>query len=342
MPDRRPGLRPIFRSFVAFCLLVAAACAGAPPPGPVGAQDLPLQISSTGLPFRIDDPQAAEVGKLKWRGGIAMKASSRNFGGWSDLHVWPDGKTLTSISDEGSWFTASIDYDRAGNLAGLTGQKIGSLRGLDGNVLSGKQWTDAEGMALMPDGSWIVSFEHHHRIWRYQTLDSTPTAIVTPQDFTRQPNNGGVETLTALADGRIIAISEEYTVKAGFNVGWIGTPDGSNRYRWDHFDYATIPAFHPTAIRQLPDGSFAVLERAFDPIRGIRCRVLRFPASQLKPEGTVSPEELARLASPYAVDNLEGLSVTVGSRGETLLWLISDDNFNPVQRNILLLFELKK
>ena len=29
-----------------------------------------------------------------------------------------------------------------------------------------------------------------------------------------------------------------------------------------------------------------------------------------------------------------------GARGETLLWLISDDNFNPLQRNILLLFEL--
>ena len=53
-------------------------------------------------------------------------------------------------------------------------------------------------------------------------------------------------------------------------------------------------------------------------------------------------EELARLASPYAVDNLEGLAATKGPRGETLLWLISDDNFNPLQRNLLLLFELAK
>jgi hypothetical protein len=55
----------------------------------------------------------------------------------------------------------------------------------------------------------------------------------------------------------------------------------------------------------------------------------------------VRPEELARLASPYAVDNLEGLAATRGARGETLLWLISDDNFNPLQRNILMLFELE-
>jgi hypothetical protein len=54
----------------------------------------------------------------------------------------------------------------------------------------------------------------------------------------------------------------------------------------------------------------------------------------------VRATELAFLAAPYAVDNLEGLAATKGTRGETLLWLISDDNFNPLQRNILLQFEL--
>ena len=85
-----------------------------------------------------------------------------------------------------------------------------------------------------------------------------------------------------------------------------------------------------------------MLERAFDMVRGVRCRVMRFDAAQLKPGATVRAEELARLASPYAVDNLEGMAATKGARGETLLWLISDDNFNPLQRNILLLFELAK
>jgi hypothetical protein len=68
---------------------------------------------------------------------------------------------------------------------------------------------------------------------------------------------------------------------------------------------------------------------------------MRFDAAELKPGATVRPEELARLASPHAVDNLEGLAATRGARGETLLWLISDDNFNPLQRNILMLFELE-
>jgi hypothetical protein len=123
-------------------------------------------------------------------------------------------------------------------------------------------------------------------------------------------------------------------------MGWIGQPMAGGRYQWRSFSYATIPDFRPTAIASLPDGSLVMIERAFDVVRGVRCRVMRFNASQVTPGSTVQAEELARLASPYAVDNLEGLAATKGPRGETLLWLMSDDNFNPLQRNILLLFEL--
>ena len=162
-------------------------------------------------------------------------------------------------------------------------------------------------MARLPDGSWLVAFERDHRLWRYRTLTSTPTPFEGPADIGRQPSNGGIETLTALADGRVIAISEEYSLRPGTVVGWIGQPrPGRPLHVADSFDYATIPDFRPTAIAMLPDGSFATIERAFDMVRGVRCRVMRFDASQLAPGGTVQAEELARLASPYAVDNLEG------------------------------------
>lgn len=333
-------MRRVIRSLASFSLLVVAACAATTPVAPVGARDLPLQIRSTSIPLRLDDRQADQVGRLRWRGGIVMTANSRNFGGWSDLQVSPDGHKLSAISDEGSWLTAIIDYDKEGNLAGLTDGKIGSLLGLDGQPLSDKAQADAEGLSAMPDGSWLVAFEREHRLWLYPTLDGIPTALNPPEDFGRQPRNGGVEALLVLGDGRIVAISEDLMAGPGARVGWIGEPAGGGRYRWSRFDYASEPDFAPTAIRQLPDGSLVTLERAFDVVRGVRCRVMRFAAGELRPGGTVKPEELARLASPYAVDNLEGLSVTRGSRGETLLWLMSDDNFNPMQRNILLLFEL--
>jgi hypothetical protein len=331
-------LRAILRSLFVVCLL-AAACTGASPP-PAIAQEQPLEIRSFSLPFKIDEPAAKRIGRLVWRGGVSMIANSRNFGGWSDLHVSPDGRSLTSISDEGAWLTATIEYDGEANLAGLSNATIGQLHGLDGRLIESKAEADAEAMARLPDGSWLVAFERRHRLWRYQTLTSTPMPVEGPAEIGRQPANGGIEAMTALADGRVIAISEEYSERPDTVMGWIGQPLPGGRYQWRSFSYATIPDFRPTALIMLPDGSFAALERAFDMVRGVRCRVMRFEAAQLVPGGTVQAEELARLASPYAVDNLEGLSATRGPRGETLLWLISDDNFNPMQRNILLLFEL--
>jgi hypothetical protein len=334
-------MRPALRSLVTFCLLVTAACAGAPT-SPVGAQPVALEIRSEPLPLKLDEPGLRRIGKLVWRGGLSMTSNSANFGGWSDLHVSPDGRTLTSISDLGSWLTATIKYDPAGNIAGLGDGRIGSLRGLDGKPLASKVEADAEGMALMPDGSWLVSFERHHRIWRYPALDGTPLAINLPEDFGRQPDNGGVEALMVLPDRRIIAISEEYSLTAGLLVGWIGQPTADGRYAWQSFQYTKIPDFNPTALAPLPDGGVVLLERAFDMVRGVRIRVMRFEAAELQPGATIRAHELARLASPVAVDNLEGVAATRGPRGETLLWLISDDNFNALQRNLLLMFELEK
>jgi hypothetical protein len=334
-------MRPFLRSFLGFCLLIAAACAGVPPAAPVGAQPLALEIRSQPLTLKLDEPALKRVGQLLWRGGISMTANSANFGGWSDLHVSPDGRTLSSISDVGSWLTATVEYDSEANLMGLRNGRIGSLRGLDGQPLSSKINSDAEGMALLPDGSWLVSFERHHRLWRYPTLDGTPVPINLPAGFERQPENGGVEALTALPDGTVIAISEEYSPSPGMLAGWVGRPGNERRYAWQSFQYPKIPDFNPTAIAPLPDGGFVLLERAFDMARGVRIRVMRAEMTDFQPGGTAKPREIARLASPLAVDNLEGIAATKGPRGETLLWLISDDNFNSLQRNLLLLFELQ-
>jgi hypothetical protein len=327
------------RSILAFCLLLAA-CMGTSPVGEVAAQPGPLQISSRPVPFKLDDPAAHQIGRLIWRGGISMTANSGHFGGWSDLYVTPDGRRLSSISDVGGWFSATIDYDKDGNLTGLSEATIGPLRGLDGKPLVDKEWADCEGMAHLPDGSWLLSFERHHRIWHYPTLDGTPTPIDQPPDIAKQPHNGGIETLTALADGRVIAISEERLVRRGFLAGWLGQPSAEGAYTWQRFEYAKTPEFNPTAIAQLPDGSFVLLERAFDYVQGIRIRVMHFAEAELRPGNAIQAVELARLASPYAVDNLEGLAARKGPRGETLLWMIADDNFNPLQRNLLLMFEL--
>jgi len=40
------------------------------------------------------------------------------------------------------------------------------------------------------------------------------------------------------------------------------------------------------------------------------------------------------------LDNMEGIATRKGENGETLIYLISDDNFSSFQRTILLMFAL--
>ena len=44
----------------------------------------------------------------------------------------------------------------------------------------------------------------------------------------------------------------------------------------------------------------------------------------------------------YEIDNTEALSVHRGAAGETVLTLVSDDNFSIIQRTLLLQFILKE
>ena len=337
------SLRFFVPSTIAAGLLLAAACMAGEPAVPLQVPSQPIEITSSALPLKLDDPTARQVGRLIWRGGLSLKANSAHFGGWSDLYVTPDRKHLTSIADVGEWLTATIDYDKDGNLAGLSEAKMGPLHGFDGHALTGKLEADSEGSAKLPDGSWLVSFERDHRIWHYPTLEGRPTRIDDPPDVDKQPSNGGIETLTALPDGTLIAISEEYGETPGTRLGWIGKPLPGGHYGWSKFAYTVVPHFNPTAIVRLPEGdALALLERAYDPVRGVRVRVMRLAMADVKPGATVHAEELAFLITPYAVDNLEGIAAAKGPRGETLLWLISDDNFNPLQRTLLLMFELAK
>lgn len=332
-------MRVVSRSRFLLCLLAGAASAlgGA---RPSAAQEVALQIGTATILFNRSNPDEHQAGRLLWRGGIVFSASAPEFGGWSDLHVSSDGARLAAVSEQASWFTATIDYDAAGDLGGLSEARLGPLHGLDGKVINRRGWTNAEGVTQLPDGAWLVVFEGNHRIWRYSALDGTPVAIDGPAEMARLPRTAGIEALTALPDGRVVAMSGGYGVRPGIVSGWIGTPGGGTRYTWQDFSYTVGGEFHPSAMAPLPGGGFAVVEHSFDINRGARCRVMHVAEGEIRPGATVTGTELAVLQSPNPVDNFEGLSVTRGKRGETLLWINSNDNFNPLQRNMLLLFEL--
>ena len=321
------GMRLLLVPFLVLCLAV-----------PAGAET--IRVSSKRVPFNADDRGQRNAGQLVWRGGIALRSRDRRFGGYSDLHVSADGRSLLAVSDRGTWLQLRLSYNAAGELAGAADARVGPLRDIGGVRLRGKEG-DAESMAVMPDGSIVVGFERRHRLRVYppgaNPLSGVPRAYPTPPGVEDGPSNGGIETLVHVGGGYLLAISERQRARPGALLGWVGVDGG-----WRRFRYARTGGFRPTSALLLANGDVLVLERRFILARGNAIRIVRIPRRAVAPGRLVRGHEIARLQAPMTVDNFEGIAARHGSAGETLIYLLSDDNFNPLQQTLLLMFSLKE
>ena len=135
------------------------------------------------------------------------------------------------------------------------------------------------------------------------------------------------------ADGRLLAITEGLAVDGGVR-GWIGEARGGG---WRPLVWRTSEGFVPTDAALLPSGDILVLERRFPPI-GARLR--RVPAAVITAVAVLDGTEIARFEGSLTFDNMEGIDARRTSSGETLIWLVSDDNYSFLQRTLLLMFRL--
>ena len=106
--------------------------------------------------------------------------------------------------------------------------------------------------------------------------------------------------------------------------------------------YALKGGFRPTGAATLAKGDVLVLERRFTLRDGVAGRIRRINSTDIVPGEHLNPDLVAEFRDPVAVDNFEGIAVRQGPRGETLIYIVSDNNFNPLQRTILMMFELAR
>ena len=283
-----------------------------------------------------------KVGLLTFYGGLALTSSHPRFGGLSALRLSEDGTRITFVSDEGSWLTAHLVHDHLGHLAGLADAELGPLQDLEGQPLVEKEKADAESLERMPDGSMIVGFEHHHRLWRYAAangrLDGKPTVVPPPPGLAGAPANGGIEALVVREKGDLFALTEYWIVDEMVR-GWTNGPE-----RWQALGYRFEGAYRPSDMARLPSGDMVVLERAYNPERGIvGVRLRRVSRKDVKPGARIPSKPIAFLGPPLSVDNFEGIDAVRGKKGETFIYVVSDDNFRAGdQRTLLLMFSLAK
>ena len=315
---------------------------------PLTALDRPVSTTVTAIPidFDRDNPERKEFGKLVFRGGLNLYAKSSYFGGYSALALDPSGTTLLAISDAGTWLRANLDYDGR-KLKGLSDVTLGPLLGNNGKPLLDDTERDSEGMVLIDGdpkkGTAYVSFERHHRILRYpfdgENFGPPNFSVPLPAGTRRMSRNSGLEALTILRagplKGTLVAFAENLTDKNGNLQGWLiggPTPGGIALKRLGGFDITDAAA--------LPDGGLVVLERRFRYSEGIKMRIRRVAASELKRGAVIEGEVLLEATDSLNIDNMEAIAVHRRASGETVITLMSDDNFSALERTLIMQFAL--
>ncbi|MCA3385109.1 MAG: esterase-like activity of phytase family protein [Roseomonas sp.] len=292
----------------------------------------PVAAQNAAQPFALPDLP----GPLRPLGGLVIDAKALGGGGFSGAHLAPD-LTLTLISDRGHWAEARLVLDGLTPI-GLYPLHHGPLRDEAGRALLRGFNADAEALARLPDGTWLVAFERRHRIRAFRRLDGPGAYVAPPPGLENAPANGGLESLAVLQDGRLFAIAETFAPpeRPELRHAWLGVPG-----RWVPLYWQPAPGFHPTDAAILPDGSALVLERRFSLLGGFSARlVLTAPAAlRSAREGTVLRGEPILMLddAPLPAENWEAVAVTRFG-DQTLVALISDDNESILQRSLLLLF----
>lgn len=267
-------------------------------------------------------PLTALAGTLEPAGRIDWRVDLDHFGGFSGIEAFPDGRFL-AISDRGHFFEGVLTR-KDGRLAGVTMTGNTPILDTKGNPVD-KRNTDAEGLAIGPDGIY-VSFESNHRIMLHTTTTSAATFLPKHPDFRTLQFNSGLEALAIDAGGAIYTIPER--------SGQTDRPFPLYRYggAWDKT--LSIPrrgAFLVAGADFGPDGRFYLLERDFTWLGGFTTRIRRFTING----DTLGNEEVLLQTTKGALDNMEGISVWQDDTGQTRLTMISDDNFNLLQRTII-------
>lgn len=288
------------------------------------------------VPLDPTNPSLQAIGPLRYVAGYRLVLDKENWGGFSDLCVWadPDGGTrIVAVGDTGTEATLGFTGtpDKLGDIAII---RLFALRTPDRSRIVGKASGDAEALVCDAPDRRIVAFERQHRLWSYN--GDTVAALPFPTNARMLGPNEGIEGLTRLADGRLFMIAEG-AASTNASPAWVETGDGG----WAELSVRRGEGFQATGLARLPDGNLLLLERFFTPEAGPAARLSVIRAASIKPDADIRPQEIARIRAPLTIDNFEGVAVAPAADGGTLVFLLSDDNFNPAQRTLLLVFRLE-
>jgi hypothetical protein len=326
--------------FGALLALTLAPANAQAPPGTTSVH--PIEIHAQAIEsFDPRDRTRTRFGQLTFRGGLVLDSRHPDFGGISSIRVAADGERFLAVTDKGHWLRGRI-VSRDGQPVAIRDAEMAPILGPDGRPLRRRRWYDTEALAE-EGGTVYVGIERVNRIVRFDYgkhgLLARGHPIPVPPSFGSLPHNLSIECLVTFPaggphKGMLISIAERALDADGNHRGFlVGRAGGTFALRRsDDFDVSDCAT--------TPGGDLLVLERRFSWLRGLAMRIRSVPLSLLKPDAVVDGPELIFADLGQQIDNMEGLSVHRAPDGTLVLTLISDDNFSPLQRTVLLQFTL--
>jgi hypothetical protein len=283
----------------------------------------PIAVDVWPVPLDPRNPALTTLGEFSFAGGIRLTSRQTDrLHELSDIVVYGENR-MAAVGDSGVMFDARLVLDGADRLVGITDAVIAPLVGEDGKPLKKHSRADAEGLARLPSGDRLVSFERRPRIWLYPKDGGVPHAVPSPD--TRFPSNHGMEALTAAPD-----IANDAYMVGGESSGKTWTCRVSTACE-KGLTIDKPKGFGLVSLNRLPDGRTACLLRSFDTVR--RSRILLEVLDGDKVVAHLTLED------PLTVDNFEGLASTEGRNGGRRFYMISDDNSSPSQRTLIFAFD---
>lgn len=256
--------------------------------------------------------QTDRLAPLRLAGAWKLTSDDSRFGGISALSVQPDG--LIALSDSG----ALVRFARpaGGKAAALIDELPDGPAGPDYKLNR-----DTEALLADPQGrGWWVPFEVHHEIWLYDPKFERALRRIRFGRH-RWSRNSGIEALAAM--GPDLLLFPE-------GGGRVLQVRGSQALRLPLVGQS-VPI---SAAAVLPDGNLLLLERRMS-WRGFANALVA-----LDREGG-RYRAVRRFELPLGpLDNAEALAAEPLPGGAVRLWLMTDDNFQPPFRTLLLALDM--
>jgi hypothetical protein len=345
--SRRRFLKTTAAGFSVFAASGFARAQFVAPPAPADDASangpIAIEVKARTIPsFDRRDRDRVRFGALEYRSGLVLTSSFSRFGGLSGLRLDAKGERFISFSDRGHWFTGRIVYDGRA-MVGLADVETAPMLGPDGKPIIERGWYDSESIAL--DGSLVyIGLERVNKVLRFDFGKGFTRArgevVALPKAASRLPNNKGLEALVFVPKGQplagtLIAISERGLDAKGNLIAFlVGGPSPGQ------FSVRRTEDFDVSDAVLLPGGDLLILERKFSWLSGIGIRIRRIPLKSVTPGAVIDGPSIFEANLGYEVDNMEGIDAHLTVEGETVLTMVSDDNFSMIQRTLLLQFTL--